>query len=556
MMSPSKFRKIIVLLCIFTIFFIICMIFQIGFNRRSLNVMKPKLHSQNSPYWMPDEVDDMNLIISRPSIGKHPPTQDFVKIWPYKGLGSERLAFNRAIRNTRPLECSSVKYSSHSNSVSIVMSFHNEFVGVILRTLFSIEQTTPSKLIKEIILVDDASTAVYLDEHFENEIQKIFKDKIQLIRLKKRQGIHKALRIGLELATSDIVVIMPSHLETHLVWLPPLLEPILTNPRIITTPVVEYQHWNYNSESSTEILDGRGVFDLEFNIFELPNTENNEISNFRTPIIDTGIIVANREFLLKIVNKKSVSGIDGNLIELSLKTWLCFDGEIFKVPCAKMSHNFKEIPIHESSLLVNQENRDRELKQIILGYLGSYQERFLNFTPNRFKEINVKDMKLLKNTQNCKSFKYFLSEIASDMAATFIETPSMTMSGLIASKKEPSKCLDTFTQKPGSVISINSCSNSSKSKFALTSSQDIRLEKRFLCWNAYDSFLYRGSNVSLVAIMPCNTMEGRQKFEYDMKHENFRKIGTNFCLDVNFERKIVALTNCDETKLTQRWVWV
>lgn len=103
MMSPARFRKIVVLLCIFTIFFIICMIYQIGFNRRSFSGFLKTSHVvKDHPYWMPEEVDDMNIIISRPSLHKHPAVGDALKIWPYKGLSSERHKIDRPIRDTRP----------------------------------------------------------------------------------------------------------------------------------------------------------------------------------------------------------------------------------------------------------------------------------------------------------------------------------------------------------------------------------------------------------------------------------------------------------------------
>lgn len=81
------------------------MIYQIGFNRRTLKLFKQNAvrRVNDHPYWMPAEVDDMKLFISQPSIRKRPPPEeDVIKIWPYKGLESERIEINRAIRDTRP----------------------------------------------------------------------------------------------------------------------------------------------------------------------------------------------------------------------------------------------------------------------------------------------------------------------------------------------------------------------------------------------------------------------------------------------------------------------
>lgn len=81
------------------------MIFQIGFNRRKLNGFLKQSHAERQdhhPYWMPEEVDDMNIMISRPSLHKHPVVGDALKIWPYKGLSSETVKLDRPIRDTRP----------------------------------------------------------------------------------------------------------------------------------------------------------------------------------------------------------------------------------------------------------------------------------------------------------------------------------------------------------------------------------------------------------------------------------------------------------------------
>lgn len=94
------------ILCIFTIFFIIRLICQVGFTPKNATKKSIFNHindiSYNHPYWIPDE-EDSEILVSLPALNKHPKTDKAVKIWPYKGLSSEILRINRAIQDNRPL---------------------------------------------------------------------------------------------------------------------------------------------------------------------------------------------------------------------------------------------------------------------------------------------------------------------------------------------------------------------------------------------------------------------------------------------------------------------
>ena len=63
--------------------------------------------------------------------------------------------------------------------------------------------------------------------------------KVRLVRSSTRLGLMKARILGAENAKSPVLVIMDSHMEVTKGWLPPLLDPIVKNPKTITLPGVE-----------------------------------------------------------------------------------------------------------------------------------------------------------------------------------------------------------------------------------------------------------------------------------------------------------------------------
>lgn len=119
--------------------------------------------------------------------------------------------------------CRSQLYLKHLPHVSVVVVFHNEHASLIKRTLHSIINRSPTELLDEIILVNDASTKEDLFEPLESYIEEQFGDRVKVLVLPKRVGLIVARMEGAKIASGEVLVFLDSHIEVNSNWLPPLL---------------------------------------------------------------------------------------------------------------------------------------------------------------------------------------------------------------------------------------------------------------------------------------------------------------------------------------------
>ncbi len=68
--------------------------------------------------------------------------------------------------------------------------------------------------------------------------------KVKLIRNQKQEGLVQARVNGAKAATGEVIVILDAHCECVTNWLPPLLERIRIDRKIVACPIVDGIDWN------------------------------------------------------------------------------------------------------------------------------------------------------------------------------------------------------------------------------------------------------------------------------------------------------------------------
>lgn len=216
----------------------------------------------------------------------------------YNVIVTNKISVNRSISDTRPIECRTQKYPSNLPNVSIVIIFHNEVFSVLKRTLHSIWNRTPQKMIHELILVNDASTEDELYEPLKDYVNDSFGKKVKIINLKERRGLIVARLEGANFASGEVLVFFDSHVEMNYEWLEPLLTPIKANRRIATVPVID--DFSAKTFEYFGMPPTRGGFDWTFTFKELPmrDFEENSIEPFTVPVMLGCAFAIDRKFFL------------------------------------------------------------------------------------------------------------------------------------------------------------------------------------------------------------------------------------------------------------------
>ncbi|KAJ6648658.1 Polypeptide N-acetylgalactosaminyltransferase 3 [Pseudolycoriella hygida] len=132
-------------------------------------------------------------------------------------MASDRMALNRTLPDVRKKKCIDKKYPLDLPTTSIIIVFHNEAWSVLMRTVWSVINRSPKNLLKEILLVDDASDREFLKNSLDAYVGKL-PVKTIVLRQSVREGLVAARLLGAKHATGDDVTerqLLRKNLKCH-----------------------------------------------------------------------------------------------------------------------------------------------------------------------------------------------------------------------------------------------------------------------------------------------------------------------------------------------------
>ncbi|XP_076465312.1 polypeptide N-acetylgalactosaminyltransferase 13-like isoform X2 [Babylonia areolata] len=331
-------------------------------------------------------------------------------------LASDMVPLNRLVPDSRFPGCSVKTYPEDLPSASIIIPFHDEWPSVLLRTIYSVVNRTPRRLLWEILLVDDASAMESLKGDLDDYLASQFPvGLIRVVRLIERVGLVRARMEGVRRATGDVIVIFDSHMEVNVQWLEPLLAQIQSDRKSMALGILDYINANTLAYTWKDYILRYG-FDWRLLFFETYFRRDQYGADDSTPKRGTMMVGAafavDRKYFLELGGyDEGMTVWGGENLELSWRVWMC-GGSLVHLPCSKFGHiarmqpysfpgGRREIEVHNYKRAVDLWMEDNH-KQFVYDYFPDMKDADAG---------DLTERRALKEKLGCKSFSWYLETI-------------------------------------------------------------------------------------------------------------------------------------------------
>ncbi|KAL4225898.1 polypeptide N-acetylgalactosaminyltransferase [Mactra antiquata] len=338
---------------------------------------------------------------------------------------SDMISLHRKLPDMRPDECKTRVYPDDLPPVSIVIIFRDEWWSILLRTVYSILEMSPPKLISEIILVDDGSKDITLVTTVKIHIKNL--EKVKLVQNGVSRGLMMARQAGINAVQTDIFIVMDGHMEVGPGWLEPLLYRMVQQPKSLLCSHIGGIH----KETFEFIIDhqppeGR-TFDAQFPFFdhvtldqmfatysdEYRKQRNHSVEPIPYGTIQGMMMVMRKDFF------QQLGGFDPGMkvwgseqIELSVKVWMC-GGVVEMVPCSTVAHMFRVTPWSA----FNDTNDFHSLNKARMTQVWldpPYNDAINSFLSDKnYSMGDITSRQEIREVNHCKPYQYFIDKVKS-----------------------------------------------------------------------------------------------------------------------------------------------
>ncbi|XP_037075144.1 polypeptide N-acetylgalactosaminyltransferase 5-like isoform X1 [Pollicipes pollicipes] len=463
-------------------------------------------------------------------------------------MASDMISLNRSLPDVRLEGCRSKKYPPLLPTASIVIVFHNEAWTTLLRTIWSIINRSPRALVKEIILVDDASERDFLGAQLENYVSRL-PVPVEVLRTGTRSGLIRARLLGAKRARGQVITFLDAHCECTEGWLDPMLARIAENRKTVVCPIIDVISDNtFEYVTASDMTWGGFNWKLNFRWYRVPQREmdrrnGDRTSPLRTPTMAGGLFSIDRDYFYEVGSYDE--GMDiwgGENLEMSFRIWQC-GGQLEIIPCSRVGHVFRDkspysFPGGISNVIVKNAVRVAEV------WMDKWRDFYYEMNPGaRNVEMgDVTERLELRKRLQCKSFRWYLEKIypESQMPLDYYYLGEIR-------NVDTQQCLDTMGRKGSEPVGAGFCHGLGGNQvFAYTKRGQIMSD---------DNCLDAASGDSPVKMVRCHGMGGNQHWKYDTTAMSIVHINSGRCMQhLRADNGRLSLQDCDRHDSAQKWV--
>ncbi|XP_061102444.1 N-acetylgalactosaminyltransferase 7 isoform X2 [Conger conger] len=483
--------------------------------------------------------------------------QTSIKEFGFNMVASDMISLDRTISDIRHEECKYWRYDENLLTASVIIVFHNEGWSTLMRTVHSLIKRTPRRYLAEIVMIDDFSNKAHLKERLEDYIKQ-WNGLVKLFRNERREGLIQARSIGARKATvGQVLIYLDAHCEVGVNWYAPLVAPISRDRTVCTAPLIDSisgQAYHFEAQGGGDKNGlARGAWDWSMIWKRVPLGSKEDrrrltiTEPYRSPAMAGGLFAIERDFFFELgLYDPGLQIWGGENFEISYKIWQC-GGKLLFVPCSRIGHIYRlqgwqgnPPPAH-----VGSSPTLKNYVRVVEVWWDEYKDYFYASRPETqtLAYGDISELKKFREEHRCKSFKWFMEEIAYDIPQHYPLPPRNLDWGEIRGY-ETSYCIDSMGHTNGGNVEIGPCHR-------MGGNQLFRINEANQLMQ-YDQCLTKGPDGSAVIIRHCNLKEFTE-WKYFKDLHRFTHIPTGKCLDRSDILHKVFISDCDKTKSTQKW---